>query len=311
MTDPIDMLNEHSSTRPVAVVTAYRAPDDLVGRIRALSAQVGKVVVVDDGSHSLGRLDLDGPDVVTIELGENVGIAAALNVGLDKARELGATHVVTMDQDSELPDGYVAEALLHLERLHAQGRRPAAVSPARFGEFLVSTTPGTPHPRDPIQSGQVVPISVFDEVGGFDERLFIDGVDTEFTLRARGAGYEFWVLPGSDMDHSLGEKIPVMLFGKHLTLFGKKRNHYYHAPFRTYYAVRNGLVLWRLHRRGNLGWLTRRTLALFWVTALGLVLSADRGAQFVATVRGLGDGVRMRLGRIPEKTLRALARRRR
>ncbi|KYJ99903.1 glycosyltransferase family 2 protein [Microbacterium sp. CH1] len=297
--------------RPVAVVTAFRAPDDLVERIASLNAQVDKVIVVDDGSHSLGRLGLRDPDVVTIELEENVGIAAALNVGLDKARELGATHVLTMDQDSSLPGEYVREALQHLHRLQARGFRVAAVSPARFGEFLVSTTPGTPHPRDPIQSGQVVPMAVFDEVGGFDERLFIDGVDTEFTLRARGAGYEFWVLPGADMDHSLGEKIPVMVFGRHLTLFGKKRNHYYHAPFRTYYAVRNGLVLWRLHRRGNLGWLTRRTLALFWVTALGIVLSSDRDAQFIATVHGLGDGMRMRLGRIPEKTLRALARRRR
>ena len=311
MTDRSDMTNAHSSARPMAVVTAFRAPEDLVGRIGALNAQVDKVVIVDDGSHSLGRLDLAGPDVVTIELDENIGIAAALNVGLDKARELGATHVLTMDQDSALPDDYVAEALRHLEHLQAQGLQVAAVSPARFGEFLVSTKPGTPHPRDPIQSGQVVPVSVFDDVGGFDERLFIDGVDTEFTLRARGAGYEFWVLPGSDMDHSLGEKIPVTVFGKHLTLFGKKRNHYYHAPFRTYYAVRNGLVLWRLHRRGNVGWLTRRTIALLWVTALGIVLSADRGAQFVATVHGFGDGVRMRLGRIPEKTLRVIARRRR
>lgn len=305
------MTTEHSRTRVFAVVTAFRAPQDLVDRVRALSEQVERVVVVDDGSHSLGGLAFSDTNVVSLELPENVGIAAALNRGIDRARQLGATHIVTMDQDSTLPDGYVDAALSHLDRLAVAGMRPAAVVPARFGDFVVTTTGSPDHPRDPIQSGQVIPVDVFAEVGNFDERLFIDGVDTEYTLRARAAGLEFWILPDSMLEHSLGEQVPIVVFGKHLSVFGKKRHHYYHAPFRTYYAMRNGLALWSLHRKNNVRWLARRTLGLFWATFLAVSLSSDRGAQFVAAAHGFGDGVRMRLGRIPQRTLQAIDARRR
>jgi rhamnosyltransferase len=304
------MTNALPAPRPVAVLTAFRAPDDLVERVADLTTQVSEIVIVDDGTHSLARLGLEGPSVTTIELDENVGIAAALNVGIRKARDLGATHVVTLDQDSALPEDYVHDALELLGRLRAEGRSPAAVVPERIGGITASVPPGSPHPRDPIQSGQVVPIEIFDEVGGFDERLFIDGVDTEFTLRARAAGFDFWPLPGSDLAHSLGETTPIMIFGRQLTLWGKKRNRVYHAPFRTYYAMRNGLALWGMHRQGNVRWLARRTLAVFWVNALGLLLSGDRAAQWVATLHGLRDGIRMRLGPIPERTLQKIARRR-
>lgn len=305
------MTLENSRTRVFAVVTVFRAPDDLVDRVSTLSQQVECVIVVDDGSHSLDGLRFTDPGVITVDLPENVGIAAALNRGIERARDLGATHIVTMDQDSTLPHGYVAEALRYLDRLQSAGFHPAAVVPARFGDFVVATT-GTPeHPRDPIQSGQVIPADVFQKIGDFDERLFIDGVDTEFTLRARAAGLEFWILPNSALEHSLGEQVPIMVFGKHLSVLGRKRHHYYHAPFRTYYAMRNGLALWSLHRRHNTSWLVRRTLGLFWATFLAVSLSSDRRAQFVAAVHGFAHGVRMRLGRIPDRTLRMIDARRR
>ncbi len=297
-------------TRPVAVITAFRAPADLAERALSIADQVERVVLVDDGSQSISGLGLADPRIDLLELPQNVGIAAALNRGIDRARELGATHIVTLDQDSALPEGYVAAAIDMLERLVAEGHSPAAVVPAHFGEFGAAATGSPDHPHDPIQSGEVIPVSIFDAIGDFDERLFIDAVDTEFTLRARSAGHDFWILPGSRLDHSLGEQKPIIVFGKHLSVFGTKRHHYYHAPFRTYYAMRNGLALWRIHARGHFLWLTRRTAGLFWASFLAVALSHDRGAQFRAVRYGFVDGMRMRLGKIPERTSAAIAGRR-
>lgn len=301
------MTSDLSRTRPVAVITAFRAPADLAARALSLADQVEKVVIVDDGSQSLAALGLTDPRIDLLELPGNVGIAAALNRGIERAREFEATHIVTLDQDSALPAGYVAEAIEMLERLTAAGESPAAVVPARFGEFGAASTGSPDHPHDPIQSGQVLPVAVFDAIGGFEEPLFIDAVDTEFTLRARSAGYEFWILPESRLDHSLGEQNPIIVFDKHLSVFGKKRHHYYHAPFRTYYAMRNGLALWRLHPRGHFLWLARRTAGLFWASFLAVALSHDRRAQFRAVRHGFADGMKMRLGPIPERTLAAIS----
>lgn len=305
------MTSDLLPTRPVAVITAFRAPADLAERAVSIADQVTHVVIVDDGSRSISGLGLSDPRIDLLELPQNVGIAAALNRGIERARELGATHIVTLDQDSALPEGYVSEAVAMLDRLSADGHSPAAVVPAHFGEFGAAATGSPDHPHDPIQSGEVIPVSIFDAIGGFDERLFIDAVDTEFTLRARAAGHEFWILPGSRLDHSLGEQVPIIVFGRHLSVFGKKRHHYYHAPFRTYYAMRNGLALWRIHPRGHFLWLARRTAGLFWASFLAVALSHDRGAQFRAVRHGFADGMKMRLGPIPESTSAAIAGRRR
>lgn len=294
-----------TSSRPhepviIGIVSAYRAPGDLGGRLQALLRQLDRVIVVDDGSHSTAHLRELDPRIDVIELDVNAGIAAALNAGIARARTYAATHVVTLDQDSALAEGYVKDAAAHLDRLIQDGLRPAAVVPETFGSTRV-VTDRRGVPLDPIQSGQLVPMSVFDQAGGFLDNLFIDSVDTEFTLRARSHGYEFFILPGSTLDHALGDQTPIRVFGRHLVVFGKPRHLNYHAPFRTYYIVRNGFALWRLHRRGNLSWLLRRTAAMVWAVTLSSALSPDRSAQFRAVRFGLRDAFRGRLGKIPAK----------
>lgn len=282
----------------VGVISAYRPPADLGFRITRLLEQLDRVVVVDDGSHSSAGLGDRDPRVEVIELGTNSGIAAALNRGIEHARTLGATHVVTLDQDSSLPTDYVQRAMALLTAMAGADPRPAAVVPETFGITRV-VTDRRGVPLDPIQSGQLLPMPVMDAVGGFHEDLFIDSVDSEFTLRARAHGYEFAILPGSTLDHALGDQTPVRVLGRPLVIFGKARHVNYHAPFRTYYIVRNGLMLWRLHREGNVGWLIRRTAAMIWVVLVSAALSQDRGAQFRAAWLGLCDAIRGRLGKIP------------
>jgi rhamnosyltransferase len=296
---------ETSTPVVVGIISVFRAPEDLGSRIATLLTQLDRVVVVDDGSHTAGPLRNVDDLIHVVELDENKGIAFALNAGIDQARELGATHLVTLDQDSELPPGYVGDAMHLLDRLDDRGMRVAAIVPERFGSTRVVTSQeGVP--LDPIQSGQLIPLRLFDEIGGFAEELFIDSVDTEFTLRARAAGYEFHILNGSTLDHALGDQTPIRVFGKHLVLFGRPRHLHYHRPFRTYYIVRNGLTLWRMHRPGNVAWLTRRTAAMVWAVLLSSALSPDRGAQFEAARLGLRDARRRRLGKIPQDVLARL-----
>jgi len=291
----------------MVVISAFRPPADLAGRAAALLSQVERVIVVDDGSDSARALGLDDERIELIELPENRGIAAALNAGIDRARALGATHVLTLDQDSEVPAGYVDAAMAVL---HARGGdRVAAVVPATVEGAEVTTIGAGDRPLDPIQSGQVVAMDALDDIGPFDERLVIDAVDSEFTLRARRRGYELFVIDGTELGHSLGELTPLLIFGRHRRILGRPRYWRYHAPFRTYYMVRNGLALWRLHPRGNVGWLIRRTAYLVVDVTYTSLASPDRLAQFTAVAHAVRDVLRWRLGKIPAATLELLARR--
>ncbi|WP_193598480.1 glycosyltransferase [Microbacterium sp. YJN-G] len=287
------------TTKIVAVVPVFGAPDTLPQTIARLATQVDAVVLVDDGSHTVESMRF-GDSVFVISLPVNAGIATALNVAIDRARELGATHVITLDQDSELGGDHVARLLELLERGASDGARVAGAVPGVVGGAPVLLgTDGEPF--DPIQSGQLLPITLFDEIGGFNTELFIDAVDSEFTIRARQAGYRFLVDPELEMAHALGEAVPLHVMGRPLILLGKPRHVLYHSPWRTYYMVRNSVWLARRYGHGDPEWMRRRNRKMTEMLVGGILLAPDRMTQLRAARAGWKDGTKGTLGRIPEQ----------
>src|ERR1039458_8551869 len=93
-----------------AAVTTYRPGGELPERIAGHLKQVGKVVLVDDGgcaAQSQRLSDWFGcyPEVVLCHHTENRGIAAALNSGIQMARQLGYQWILTLDDDTQLLPG--------------------------------------------------------------------------------------------------------------------------------------------------------------------------------------------------------------
>ena len=296
--------------RTIAVISAYRPPLDLGDRCADLLEQVERIVIVDDGSHSISSLGLDHERIALIDLAENRGIAGALNIGLKRAAKNGATHLLVLDQDSVVPPGYVQALHDTMREKQSEGFAVAAVVPATVEGDRITTIGDGDRPLDPIQSGQLVLVDAVGTIGTFDERLIIDAVDSEYTLRLRAKGFDLFTAPRAELGHSLGELEPLVIGGRHVSVRGRPRYWRYHAPFRTYYMVRNGLSLWRMHRRGNVGWLLRRTAYLVVDVTYTSLAAPDRRAQFTAIGHALRDVLRRRLGRIPPRTLAAIERRR-
>jgi rhamnosyltransferase len=293
-------------TSVIAVITVFNAPDDLQRRSVSLLEQLDGVVLVDDGSNSIGDL----PSVEGVErilLPENRGIAHALNVGVRRARERGATHLLLLDQDSEPPAGYVDLLMTRL----ASSDVPAVAVPEEVGDAPILRDRHTGEAFDPIQSGQLLPIEVYDRVGEFAERYFIDAVDSEFRVRAGSLGVPFLPVAGASLAHSLGDLVPLSVFGRPLRLRGRTRHVLYHAPFRTYYMVRNSVALWREQAPGHRRWMMRRSWKLAEMVVGCALLAPDAPDQVRAIVAGLADAVRNRSGRIPTATLHRVSRRRR
>lgn len=290
------------SRRVAAVVPVFRPPADFGSRVQALADEIDHVVVVDDGSDGLAALAIDHPRITQISLAENSGIARALNVGIEAVKSAGADLILTLDQDSTAPPGYVDRAIATLDNARAAGVRVAAVVPETVGTQHVMRRTGSAYAFDPIQAGQLIPVEVLDRVGPFAEELFIDAVDSDFTIRAENLGYEFVVAEGSAIGHGLGELVPLMVFGRRVVLAGRPRHVLYHAPFRTYYMARNSVVLIRRHRRGRARWMVWRTWKMTEMIVGCVALSPDRAAQLRALSLGIRDGARERLGRIPGAT---------
>ncbi len=289
----------------VAVIPVYRPPADFSDRVRRLRTQVDDIVLVDDGSETLPLAALDDAHILQISLPENAGIAAALNAGMVVAGERAATHILTLDQDSTVPAGYVERLVAAVG--HAGSASTVAVPASAGGAAVLRDVDGTPAPFDPIQSGQLLTAEVWRRVGPFDESLFIDAVDSDFWFRALEAGVSFVVVPDAHIDHGLGELRPIRILGRHLALGGRPRHVLYHSPFRTYYMVRNSYVMHQRYAHGHRARLVKRDWKMFEMVFGCLVLSDDRGLQWRAIRAGLRDARRGSLGKIPAAVMRAIA----
>lgn len=296
------MKPNHLSTW--AVFSTFRPGEAAEAAVASVAGQVDGVLVVDDGSGPsaddvLARI-ADGGAVVE-RLRVNGGIAAALNTGIRAARERGAEFVITFDQDSLVPAGFVAA--LHTARAAAaaDGLRVGAIVPEFFAQVrqargdIAAYAPAA----NVIQSGMLVPMSVIDALGELRAEFFIDLVDTEYELRLRRAGHAVIAAPAVRLGHALGTQYRRELFGRPVRLPGIPPEITLSTPFRYFYRVRNRLVLNREYFRVALRQILRDTILdgihfvnALWVARPRRALWRVYRAAVVAAVRG-------RMGRMP------------
>lgn len=291
----------------IAIVPAYRPGADLAEKTRRLREQTGGVIVVDDGSgveHASALAACAAAGAVVVAGQENLGIAHALNAGIAKARSAFPSFrfILTLDQDSELPDGYVDAMATAYAAAIADGHDVGMVAPERVGDLppVRSKRIGsTLVSGEPIQSGLLIPVAVLDQVGGFREDLFIDGVDTEFYIRCRSAGMVVAVAPGTRLPHRLGEREAVRLFGVPVKVGGRPVTIVRSALFRYYYLARNRALINRAFGAGHRAWCIRETLLDLRHFAVVLALLPHRRERFRLIRAGWRDARRGKGGRIP------------
>lgn len=286
------------------VVTAYRPAAELVSNVESLLRQLAVVVVVDDGGgpgfdHIFAALADIGADVVRLEA--NSGIGAALNTGIRRARALSdPEYIVTVDQDSYLPAGYVQALRDASAGARAAGIEPGLVSPSSIHGNPVKragSRNGIPLGKEPIQSGLMIPVATLDAIGDFWEELFIDLVDTEYYFRALGAGLPT-VLAPAEFDHSLGTMVDARVFGRAVHVAGrppvKVRTA---APWRYYYIFRNRILVSRRYARRNPLWVASGVWTDVRHLLVVTLLAPGRSGRLGFALRGLSDGLRGRSGR--------------
>lgn len=274
----------------VVVVTTYEPGPATAALLGALTDAGQRPIVVDDGSVHPPAV---GAEVEFVVLPENRGIASALNAGLRAARARGATHVITLDQDSMVGPDFAAQMSAAWSQADEHGLQPAVVAPGGVAGITYRGPAHGPLLTVPevMQSGAMFGLDHLRAIGDFDESLVIDGVDTDACLRLRKAGWDVVVAP-VQFQHQLG-RARAWRLGSRTILLTR------HAPFRDYYMARNRVLLVRAHLRDEPRWafgMARRTTVAFLLTA---VFDQGRWTKLAAMLRGLRDGLRGRRGPLP------------
>ena len=220
----------------VCVVPTYRPDDASKSAIQDLSTTV-PVLVTDDGSPCTfdRRLSSIGTTsgVRVIRHKTNRGIGRGLNEGLTFAQDSGARWLLSVDQDSRLPYGYiehlvgVADSLLDDDiRIGVAGA--LHVNDAS-GDFTYPTTPSQdplqPYPEtaELIASGSLWNVAALVEVGGFRSDLGMDAVDAAACLSLREAGFRVVTVPGITFEHRIGAGERSQIIGRSVLRTGHSR----------------------------------------------------------------------------------------
>ena len=291
-------MSESRQEEITAVVSLYNPDSGVVEHCKVLLTQVGHVVAVDDGSPNnidtvASQLRQLGCQV--LRLPENSGIATALNTGIEAALTLhsGPRFILTMDQDSLLEDGYTEKLLASHDAADAAGVAVGMVAPGSISGLPTrrrSTFGNIVLGGEPIQSGLVIPVAVMRRLGMLMDELFIDGVDTEYYLRARTAGLESVVSEEARLSHALGTMSQATLFGHPLSLLGSPVRVRTAASYRYYYIFRNRLLLIRRYWRSQPAWAVKGLLSDYRHLIIVTLLAPKRMDRLRSMRKGVLDG---------------------
>lgn len=220
------------SVRISAVVPLFHPEPGLTARIDSWREGVRTLHLVDNTPGGSPRLP-DDPGVVLHRPGRNVGVARAFNLAAEHAERDGHPWLLTMDQDSRALPGMLAE----LARVAEQSSpRTALVAPRLRGARRAGSD--ARDVRFAMSSGSLVRVESWRSVGGFDEGLFIDGVDHDFCMRLRAAGFGLLRAENARLAHAPGNRPRRLPLGWTVS---------HHSPTRRYYITRNRFAIARRH----------------------------------------------------------------
>ncbi len=275
----------------------FNPGERLLENITALRPQVQEVVVVDNASTDLGPIQqIEQCGVKVFYNQENLGVAAALNIGTNYALERGYTWIATFDQDSKPPPEFV-KRLLETYNLYPDREHIAILSPVYRDEATGTVFQHGEQDGEPFQeiistmtSGNLVKVDALAKIGLFEEDLFIDYVDHEFCLRARREGFRVLESRTAILNHNLGETEKYERFG--LTFHATN-----HSPLRRYYNARNRLVVYRRYLLSETRWVLRDMLGFFKEVSKIILIEESKREKLSAVGEGLWHALTGKMGK--------------
>lgn len=228
-----------------AILITFYPSSQVLRNINKIKQQIQNLIIIDNtpGKNPTETIKylIKNSSIHVIKNNQNKGMAKALNQGIDWAEQQGFRWVVTFDQDTEVMDNFLETIILSLSQYHtpeliaAIGANYIIRNSSHIG-ISVKSNNYYFETKDVITSGCLLSIDIVRKIGGFDDKLFIDMVDTDICIRARIAGYKILITTKPIMYHSIGNPEIRHLFGKKFTVTN-------HAPFRRYFIFRNTIYL--------------------------------------------------------------------
>lgn len=230
------------------VIVHFKVPEFLQRALRSLrQAQLydqSEIIIVDNASQDGSKASIteEFPEVQWIGLKSNIGFGKACNVGAQCAR---GTYALFLNPDTlvsantlsecvrffgDHPDmGLMGPKIINPDGSLQMSCRRSFPTPSvafyrlaglsrlfpkseRFGRYNLSfLNPETESEVDAVSgSFMFMPLVLFQEIGGFDERFFMYGEDLDICYRVKEKGRKVWYNPRTQIVHFKGRSSAKM-----------------------------------------------------------------------------------------------------
>ena len=230
-------------------VIFYNPDNDVYDNIKSYIHGLDVLYIVDNSTkHNkeiVHKLQESFDNIVYINNNENLGIATALNIACDRAIESNYEWILTMDQDSmfldfndylKCLDNHYFEEDLSIIAANTTRNATNYTQEANITDykekFLVIT------------SANFLNLKLFNQIGRFEDKLFIDMVDHDYCMKANSLGYKIYYFHNIMVEHNLGD-----LFERRNIFTSKLKTKTEHNPQRVYYITRNFLYTWKKYKK--------------------------------------------------------------
>lgn len=273
------------------MITYYPKPEETAANIRRFIDHVDRLIIwentpgIDREAYRI-RLPEYGNKILYRSTGKNEGIAYPLNRCAVWAMEEGCTHLLSMDQDSTW------------DQFEHFVKRVTALTAA--GAEIIAMPNVNGRSRSDMEqvesfiiSGTLYPLGILKRTGRFNEELFVDGVDLDYSLRLREAGVQFVRLRDGYLYQRFGNPIRSRRL--------RTQTPNYPAE-RTYNIVRNHILLYRRYHKVMSGRQKKMILHGYITSRFVkvILLEPDKTNKCIAIIRGCRYGMKKPLPAVCE-----------
>ena len=230
-----------------AGVTLYNPTFSDFENVKKLLDHFDVVYVYDNSDVSVNTLEQLTPFVrirIVVNENGNSGLAVAMNRLCRQSLKDGFQFICLLDQDSRISKNFI-NSMANFFVLHDLNEYAIVVPRVEYAYknknknknksiFRISYT----EVDWAISSGSFVNLDIFFEVGGFEEKYFIDRIDYDYCYMVKIKGYKIVKVEDAVLYQELGYSCRFIGI-----------SFFEHSPLRNYYSFRNRIYFYRYKSR--------------------------------------------------------------
>ena len=244
----VNNLKSVRKTKIAALVIVYNPWKEVQEYIKSYALKCDEVYIYDNSAKSnealFSQIVKDSSVRYIYGNGENRGIGYPINKIAEIAMNNDCEWLITFDQDSiASPD------MIQIMRQYVESdsfdEKVAMIVPSVnetenynsvYDSKFIAQLPHITYTMQGIQSGAMNRLDALKDVGGYNEKMFIDVVDYEYSARVRASGYRIAKVNRAILYHNIDDNDKVMKQAEGFSFYVKK-----YTASRYYSTYRNML----------------------------------------------------------------------